>query len=94
MSTAEITRELFTFLDEHRDLIRYAKKGYIAKLCSAFKEKCGHDKSPRWMAKNLYTYRIVREVPIEYCENKYYTSAHKIKAQSPHETSDEASKSE
>ena len=90
MTTAEVTKKLYSFLDEHRQLIKYAKKGYIQRLCDAFKQECGYDKSPRWMSKALYTYRIVRDVPIEYCENKYYTSVQKMNAQATHTATTQA----
>ena len=92
MSTQTVTDKLFTFLDNHQDIIQYAKKGYIPKLCQLFKEECGHDTNANWMRKNLYAYRVARHVPIQYCENKYYNSTRKQQAMMTDSSSDDKEK--
>ena len=81
MSTPAITDTLFSFFDNHRDMLQFARKGYVPKLCEMFKSECGYDKNVNWMRKNLYAYRITRDAQLQYCENKYYNSKRKQETQ-------------
>ena len=74
--------QLFQWLDEHRDQLRCAKRGYIQRLSDLCREELHRDFDIPIMKQCIRVYRVVRNMPVEYVENKYYTSERKRAAQS------------
>ena len=60
------------YLDEHRDLIKYAKKGYIQTVRDEFEKKSGCKLSLHQVKKAIADYRKSHNYPISYVSNKYY----------------------
>ena len=59
------------FLDKHRDLIKYAKKGYIKTVAEGLKLDSGLIISEPKLRRAIATYRTTHNCPIEYVPNKY-----------------------
>ena len=60
------------FLDKHRDLIKYAKKGYIKTVAEGLKNDSGLMITESKLRRAIATYRTTHNCPIEYVPNKYY----------------------
>lgn len=70
--TNEIKEALMKYLDEHKEDIKYAHKGYIQAVKNAFEEESGYKLSACQFGRLLEYYRIAHNCPIEYVPNKYY----------------------
>ena len=60
------------YLDKHRDLIKYAKKGYIKTVAEGLKNESGIELTDSKLRRAIATYRSTHNCPIEYVPNKYY----------------------
>ena len=60
------------YLDKHRDLIKYAKKGYIKTVAEGLKNDSGLIITEPKLRRAIATYRTTHNCPIEYVPNKYY----------------------
>ena len=60
------------YLDNHRDDIKYAKKGYIKTVAEGLKNESGIELTESKLRRAIATYRTTHNCPIEYVPNKYY----------------------
>ena len=68
--SADVKHELTEWFDKHREDIRYAKKGYIARVKAAFEEESSHSLTDSQFRKILEVFRLTHNCPIEYVQNK------------------------
>ena len=72
-STAtSLQAQIDDYLDKHRDLIKYAKKGYIKTVAEGLKNDSGLMITESKLRRAIATYRTTHNCPIEYVPNKYY----------------------
>ena len=64
--------DYFEFLEKHRDMIQFAKKGYLQQVRDKFEEEYRHNCSVSWIQRWLCSFRRIKQCPIQYCDNKYY----------------------
>ena len=72
-----MTDQFFKLLDEHREELNIPHKGYITKLQSLFKDQYNIDRSKSWIKAKLSSYRVLKNCPLQYREDKYYNSERK-----------------
>lgn len=65
--------KLFNFLDQHRDDVKYSRKGYKQRVLDAFEQETGIHYSVETFGLYLSEFRKTFNCPLQYCENKYYT---------------------
>ena len=71
----ELKAKCISFLEQHMEDIKYAKKGYIQQLTKQFQEEIGETIKDSQLQRILTTFRLTHNCPIEYIPNKYYAPA-------------------
>ena len=70
----DVKLKFIQFLDNHRDMITYSKKGYIkATLDEFMKEFPGEQLTQGQVSRLIGWYRMKYHVPLQYVKSKYYT---------------------
>ena len=71
----QVAAKIFQYLDEHQDLIKFAKKGYVMCVRDKIYEALNYDLTYHQAKKVIHDYRVDRKVSIQLMENKYYKRA-------------------
>ena len=71
-TVTSLQAQIDDYLDKHRDLIKYAKKGYIKTVAEGLKNDSGLMITESKLRRAIATYRTTHNCPIEYVPNKYY----------------------
>ena len=75
----EYIQIFFKILDNNRELIRIAHRGYITKLQDLFEAEAGVRRSMPWIRQQVKHYRLLNHCPLQYREDKYYNSERKMR---------------
>ena len=68
---AERKQRVFEYLDAHRDELKYATKGYKARISANFTAETGMTVPPTLMHYYVAEYRQLHDCPLQY-HSKYY----------------------
>ena len=70
--TAELKTRIIAFLERHRDELKYAKNGYIARLLEQLKEEESLEINAQQLKRVLDYFRLTCNCPLEYVTNSHY----------------------
>ena len=70
--TGTIKTKIIEFLDEHRDELKYARKGYLSRLIQQLKDEKDIDINLPQLKRILDYYRLTHDCPLQYVEGTHY----------------------
>ena len=71
-ATTETKEKFIEFLEEHRAELKYARKGYLAKLLAEFEKETEQTLTMSQMKRLISLFRLTHNCPIEYVPNYHY----------------------
>ena len=69
-------KTLYNILDNNRELIEVAHKGYLDKISELLQAE-DVQRSKSWIKQALKYYRVINDCPLKYRDDKYYKSQKK-----------------